>query len=135
MTTRYQDGYLRCKPRHDGSACWEFMWREHHASGKRVHRTIVIGTVEQYPTESSARAAVNGLRMQINAEQHRQHHRVITIGDLIDHYILMELPPDATRHSHATRIIYREFLIRWIKPHWGSFNIRDIRTKIGRASC
>jgi hypothetical protein len=126
MTVRYQNGYLRCKPRHDGSACWEFMWREHYPSGKRVHRTIVIGTIEQYPTESSARAAVNGLRMHINAEQHRQHHRVITVGDLIDHYLLTELPPGAIRHSHATRTIYREFLVRWIKPHWGIFNIRDI---------
>jgi hypothetical protein len=31
-------------------------------------------------------------------------------------------------HSHATRLVYREFLIRRIKPCWGSFNIRDVRT-------
>jgi integrase len=66
--------------------------------------------------------------MQINVEQHRQLQRIITVGDLIDHYLLTELPPGAARHSHATSIIYREFPLRWIKPHWGGFNIRDIRT-------
>jgi hypothetical protein len=24
--------------------------------------------------------------------------------------------------------VYREFLIRWIKPHWGTADIRDVRT-------
>lgn len=46
--------------------------------------------------------------------------------NLIDHYFDAEL--DAAWHSHATRLVYREFLIRWIKPFWGSFNIRDVRT-------
>jgi integrase len=128
MTFRYQNGYLRCKTRRNGGSCWEYMWREYQPSGERVHRTIVIGTIEQYPTEALARAAVNGLRIQINEEQHRRKSRTITVGDLIDHYVLTELSPEATRHSHATRIIYREFLIRWIKPHWGIFDIRDVRT-------
>ncbi len=46
--------------------------------------------------------------------------------DLIDHYVSTELAADW--HSHATRMVYREFLTRWIKPHWGSANIRDVRT-------
>lgn len=128
MTARYQTGYLRCKPRRNGGSCWEFMWREDQPSGERVHRTIVIGTTEQYPTEELARAAVNGLRMQINQERHRQQPRAVTVGDMIDHYILTELSPAATRHSHATRMIYREFLLRWIKPHWSILNIREVRT-------
>jgi site-specific recombinase XerD len=47
---------------------------------------------------------------------------------LIDHYVATELTTTETRHSHATRIIYREFLIRWIKPRWGNFSLTDVRT-------
>ena len=66
--------------------------------------------------------------MLINEERNRQYQYTITVADLIDHYLLTELSIGSSRHSHATRIIYREFLLRWIKPYWGSFNIRDVRT-------
>jgi integrase len=39
-----------------------------------------------------------------------------------------ELTEQAGWHAHTTRIVYREFLKRWIRPRWGSANIRDIRT-------
>jgi hypothetical protein len=116
MSARYQHGYLRSKKRKNGSACWEFMWREQEPSGKRVHRTTVIGTAEQYPTEELAREAVRGLRMQINDARNRQPEQGILIADLIGHYLNTELA--AARHTHATRTIYREFLTRWIKPYW-----------------
>ena len=122
MVARYQHGYLRCKQRKKGTSSWEYMWREQDASGKRVRRTMVIGTVEEYPTEQLARAAVNGLRMQNNEERNRQRYPAITVSELIDHYLVTELSKDAIRHSHAIRIIYREFLLdgsnhpgaRWI---------------------
>jgi integrase len=102
------------------------MWREQRASAKPIRRTLVIGTTEQYPTEESAQEAVRSVRMQINESRNRQPHQSISIADLIDHYLTTELAADW--HSHATRMVYREFLIRWIKPHWGSVNIRDVRT-------
>ena len=30
--------------------------------------------------------------------------------------------------SHATKTVCRDFLARWVKPAWGSLNIRDVRT-------
>jgi len=33
------------------------MWREQETLGKRVHRTVVIGSAEQYPTEELAQEA------------------------------------------------------------------------------
>jgi hypothetical protein len=63
MRVRYQYGNLRRVDRKTGPACWEFLWRESDMHGKRVRRTAVIGTVDQFPTEDSAQAAVNGLRM------------------------------------------------------------------------
>jgi hypothetical protein len=63
MRQRYQQGCLRCTKRKAGPDRWEYLWRETEVTGKRVRRTTVIGTVEQYPTRDLAQAAVNGLRM------------------------------------------------------------------------
>jgi integrase len=104
------------------------MWREQDASGKRIRRTAIIGTGDQYPTEELADEAVRGLRMQINEARNRQLYQSIYVADLIEHYLNTELAADW--HTHATRMVYREFLTRWIKPHWGSFNIRDVRTVV-----
>jgi len=91
-----------------------------------VRRTAVIGSLQQYPNEELAQAAVNGMRMQVNEARNRLPQQDVLVNDLVDHYLNTELA--TSRHSHATRVVYREFLIRWIKPHWGNFNIRDVRT-------
>jgi integrase len=107
---------------------WEFLWRENDANGKRVRRTVVIGNVDQYPTQDLALAAVNGLRVSINEACNRQRERSVLIGDLVDHYIQTELCDRAEWYSEATKVIYAEFLKTWIRPHWATINIRDIRT-------
>jgi hypothetical protein len=71
---------------------------------------------------------VNGLRMQINEDRLRQPEQQILVGDLVDHYIQTELCEQTTWHSHATRIVYREFLTSWIRPHWGKMSICSVRT-------
>ena len=128
MGWRHQQGCLRCAKRKSGSYCWEFLWRESDAAGIRVRRTAVIGTVEQYPTRDDALDAVNGLRMQVNADRNRQRVHPILIADLIDHYSQMELAPDADWHSHATRIVYRYYLKKWILPQWGKMSLGGVRT-------
>jgi hypothetical protein len=62
MHKRHQRGYLRCIKRKNGSSLWKFLWREDGPNGKRLRRTTVVGTVQQYPTEDLAVAAVNRLR-------------------------------------------------------------------------
>jgi integrase len=86
------------------------------------------GPVEEYPTREGASEAINGLRMSINEDRHRRQDRTITVGDLADHYTRVELCDGSEWHSHATRIAYREFIKRWIRPRWSPFNIRQIRT-------
>src|SRR6185295_20290194 len=54
MNIRYQNGHVRCRKRKDGSSCWVFMWREQDSSGKRLRRTIMIGSTEKYPTKELA---------------------------------------------------------------------------------
>ena len=128
MRVSYQRGHLRCVKRKNGPQRWEFLWRESGPLGRRIRRNAVIGTVEEYPTEGQAQEAANGLRTQVNDIRNRQCRQTVFVGDLIDHYIRTELDAQTNWRSHATCTVYREFLIRWIKPHWGSTNIREVRT-------
>lgn len=94
MPLRYQHGYLRCVKGKTGPSRWEFLWREDFG-GRRIRRTTVIGSVDQYPTEELAHAAVNGFRVRLNENRNRQREQVILVADLVDHYIETELS-DAT---------------------------------------
>src|SRR6266481_5855649 len=97
MRQRYQRGCIRCTKRKAGPDRWEYLWRENDVTGKRVHRTAVIGTVGQYPTRDSAQSAANGLRMQINEDRLRHPGHDVLISDLIDHYPQTELSEDIGR--------------------------------------
>jgi len=130
MRTRYQRGYLRLGHRKTRPACWEFLWWDNVPEGRRVRRKAIIGTVLQYPNVEDAWQASNGLRVSINEARNRQPEQVITVADLIDHYTKTELAIDLGDEgkSPATRIIYEAFLGRWVRPAWGSLNIRGVRT-------
>ena len=130
MTKHYQGGYIRFSTRKSVPSRWEFLWRENNETGMLVRRTIVIGTVEKYPTVELANAAINGFRLQLNSKRSRLtvSQPLVTIGDLIDHYIQVELSLLDNWRSHATRKIYKYFLERWIRPQWGTEPITGIRT-------
>jgi integrase len=130
MRVRYQRGYLRLGQRKKGPDRWEFLWWDSESTGVRVRRKAVIGTVQQYPNLENAWQASNGLRVSINETRNRQREQAIAVADLVDHYIATELASDQVDggKSHATRTIYRDFLTRWVRPIWGSLNIRDVRT-------
>lgn len=128
MRKRHQRGYLRCAKRKNGPAVWEFLWREVGPDGRLVRRTTVIGTLEQYSTQQEASAAVNGLRVSVNEACNRQPHTSVLMGELLDHYIEKELGERSEWYSAATKIIYRDFLRVWIRPHWSPLDIREVRT-------
>lgn len=128
MKQTYQGGCLRCTKRKAGPDRWEFLWREKDESGVVRRRTAIVGTLEQYPDEQAALSAVNGLRMQINADLFRQRHRPVLVRDLIDHYVQTDLSMETGWHSVATRKIYKYFLERWVRPEWGASPIRSVWT-------
>lgn len=128
MRQCYQRGCLRYAKRKSGFDCWEFLWRETDAIGKRVRRTAFIGTVDEYPTKELAQEAANGLRMRVNEDRNRELGRDILVEDLVDHYRHTELCDEADWHSLATKIVYRACLKRWIRPYWGKTSIYAIRT-------
>ena len=124
----YQRGCLRYSKRKSGSDCWEFLWRETDATGKRVRRNALIGTVDEYPTKELAQEAVNGLRMRVNEDRNREPQRDILVDDLVDHYRHTELSDEADWHSLATKTVYCAYLKRWIRPYWGKTSIYAIST-------
>ena len=66
--------------------------------------------------------------MQINANRNRYPGCPIPIRDLIDHYVQTDLSSEDGWHSHATRTVYRQFLKKWIIPHWGEVALHSVRT-------
>jgi hypothetical protein len=62
MPTRHQRGHLRRVERKNGPSGWEFLWGKNDAVGKCIRGNVVIGSIEEYPTENLAQAASNGLR-------------------------------------------------------------------------
>lgn len=128
MRKRHQRGYLRCAKRKNGPAVWEFLWREVGPNGRLIRRTTVVGTIEQYPTHHEASDVINGLRVSVNEACNRQPYTSILVGELVDHYIEKELGERSEWYSAATKIIYRDFLRVWIRPHWAPLDIREVRT-------
>jgi len=68
--------------------------------------------------------------VSINEARNRQREQSVTVADLVDHYTRTELSGDPSEggKSHATRTVYKNFLARWVRPVWGSLNIRAVRT-------
>ena len=132
--TRYQQGMIDRVKRKRGPDCWIFRWRETDASGKRVRRTSILGTVEQYPTETSAQRAAEALRITINEEQPRSAQRPISVAALIDHFKQHELKPiregesEEEGRAYSTRSTYIDILDAYVGPDWGKHKLREVRT-------
>jgi len=53
--------------------------------GRRVRRTAVIGSIDQYLTGELAQAAVNGFRVRLNKNLNHQSQEIVLVSDLVDH--------------------------------------------------
>lgn len=92
-----------------------------------------IGTVKEYPTETSAMKAVEALRITINEEQPESGKQTITVGALITHFKQHELGPiesddEEDGRSYATRSTYSDILDAYVQPKWGEVDVRKVRT-------
>src|SRR6516165_3076777 len=89
--TSYQKGSLRLADRKKGKV-WEFLWREVQLDGSIRRKHIVIGTLEELPTESSAQTAVDAIRLEINRQTPQQLVKNVSFETLVKHYRQHELP-------------------------------------------
>ena len=118
--TRYQFGSLERKTRRKGPDVWALRYREQIPGGAPVHKSRIVGTVEQYPTESNARRAAQVLLLRINAEN--PNAGVATLGAVLDRYLAEELP-----ERHSTARGYQCWLKNHIRPKWGEYSIDQIK--------
>lgn len=140
-----QNGCLMQVPRRRGPKVWEFRWREPGSDGRRIHRRLVIGTVEQFKDESVAVKAIVPLRREINAHARRLRARLLTLAQLVEHYKQRELAPENEWTTHSTKETYKGYLRKWIVPRWGTYTLSCIRPievecwlrklRLSRASC
>jgi integrase len=52
---RFQFGWLNLKVRRNGPAVWVLRYRETSQDGRMKTRSVFIGTIKEYPSESLAR--------------------------------------------------------------------------------
>lgn len=115
MSRRYQEGCLYREKRKAGPDVWVFRYRDGTANRKEQ-----VGTVEQFPTKSSARQACELFRANINKETRSPR----TVGDLVTHYTDHELPTK----TPYTAEVYTGYFRTWILPKWELDSLSDVRT-------
>ena len=136
--TSYQHGSLKLAERKKGKVC-EIRWREGQIDGSVRRKNIVIGTLEEFPNQSAAPAAVDALRLEINQQTPQQLIKNISLETLVNHYRQHVLPnifnktkpgPDAADEdykSYATQATHEGYLNKWILPRWGACRLTDVK--------
>jgi integrase len=135
---RYQRGSLRKIKRKDGMV-WVYRWREYQANSTRKRPAMIIGSLEDYPTESLALAAVDRLRLTINQPVSQGIIKDPGVETLVEHYREHELPdiffkdnpeniPDEDeKKSWSTQDTYDGYLRKWILPRWRSYRLSQVK--------
>ena len=123
-----QHGFVQRICRKRSADVWQFRRSETGPDGKRTHHKKVLGTVEQFADEHSARRAVVALITEINADLRLSNSRAITVAELCDHFERRELAEQNSWRCHATKKIYKAYLNRWVRPHWQRYTLAEVRT-------
>jgi hypothetical protein len=117
---RVQFGWLDSKKRRNGPEVWVLRYRETLADGSKRMPSVIVGSIEEYPTESRARTASMSLLLSINQE--KPEGFPVPFGAVIERYLAQELPE---RNSTASR--YRSWLKNYIKPKWAECSLDQIK--------
>jgi site-specific recombinase XerD len=121
----YQEGSLTRVSRAKGPDVWAYRWREPGSEGRRVHRRLVIGDVDRFPTEAAAKRAVEQLRVEINAEQAAVGK--VTVKEAWEHYQANELRNPEVDRSPTTIELYLSNFRNHIIPRWGDTFLTDVK--------
>lgn len=65
-----QNGSVIRTEHRNGQSVWEFRWRD-RTSGRAIYRRIVLGTTQQFSTETEARDSKGGIVLEVNANDPR----------------------------------------------------------------
>ena len=117
---RVQFGWLDLKKRSNGPEVWVLRYRETLEDGSQCVPSLIVGSIDEYPTKSKARTASMSLLLSINKE--KPEGVPVLFGAVIERYLAKELPE---RNSTASR--YRSWLKNYIRPKWGECPLDQIK--------
>ncbi len=121
---RYQRGSLTIARRKTGPDVWSYRWRDSIGNLKTIRRKRIIGTVKDYPTVTAARKALDGFRLDINAEAVSTSQ--LTIREVAEHFKQFEFGEECGK-TVLTREVYTHHLDNCIVPRWGAELIGDVK--------
>jgi hypothetical protein len=81
---------------------WEFGRREVQVDGSVCRKNIVVGTLEEFPTESAAQSAVDAIRLMIN-RQTPQLLKNVSVETLVKHHHEHELTDIFSKQQELLR--------------------------------
>lgn len=87
----------------------------------------VIGTVQQYAAAQVARSATAALLSHTIARFGESRVCNITVEQLCEHFEQRELRCGDSFRSFATVKTYSGYIRKWIRPHWGSVRLDEIK--------
>ena len=122
--TRYQYGSLELKERKRGKEVWEFRYYETDGKGQRQRRAAIVGTEEEYPTESAARKSpmVQAILLRLNAEQPTTVSGAVEFGAVIARYEEEEMP-----ERYSTQAAYQSYINNYIRPRWAQTPLNTVK--------
>lgn len=124
---QFQSGCLRMEARKRGPAVWVYRYyADRETDGKRVERTLVVGTVEELPTKSDARLALERKQLPLIVNQPTDDKDRITFAQLAQTYIRHALG-ETSGKSHTTIERANQILATRIIPRWGDRTAASIR--------
>jgi integrase len=129
MASRFQRGCLRQENRKDGK-----VWKLRHYAvrpedGSKVERTLFIGYVREFPTESDAWREVDRQRLTEKINNPTLRAGKLTFRQIAEHYIANDLSnPDVIKPKAETTIECYEHVIRYhLIERWGEELAVEIR--------
>jgi integrase len=104
---------------------WEFRYYEMDAQATRQRRSVTVGSVAEYPTESAVRKspAVQSLLLQINAESSSAVTPPPSFGAVIARYEKEEMP-----ERYSTSAAYRSNIKMHIRPRWADVPLHAVKS-------
>jgi len=117
---RVQFGWVCLKARKKGPDVWVLRYRENLPDNSRRRRSVVLGNVDEFPTESQARKAAMSWLFSMNVEP--ASATAVSLGAVIQRYLAEEIPE---RLSTASR--YRCWLKNHVEPKWRDYPIEQIK--------
>jgi integrase len=91
--------------------------------GTTTDRSVLLGSKDDYPTESLAWDAAerNGLPLQANPDH--PGGNTVSVGMLLGRYLAQELP-----ERYSTARSYRSYIEKWIEPKWKDYALREVKS-------